>query len=194
MANIDKVSTKKSNYMLLVENLADKRKTLHGYIAVSITDFREDSYIVDIQRMVTEVLLMLKDRTHCQIEWLNLMIQADMIDILLRVESISRRELNDSPAEAKAIRVIIRQLLSVSMLSYYKGEIFSGGGEEFIINAWEIMIGKMETDVWESGIVTNQVYLISEAVNAHAILFHQRGCEPTCKEFCQLVAFQGVFE
>lgn len=195
MANLVQPSLKLSNYLQFLEKLSDKRANIHANIAQSMTEFRDNCSIGEIQQLVTEVLLMLKDWSKCQIDWLTCMVQVDMIDILLRVESISRRELNYSPAKAKAIRMIIHQLLPVTMLRHYKGgEIFHGCGEEFIINAWEVMIGKMETDAWDMGIITNQVYKISEAVKAHARTFHPRGCEPFCNDFRQIVALQEEWE
>ena len=176
----------------LFVTLVELRQKMATIINRPVTQFRENSSIVDLSDIVDVVLEMLQSSGDCHLKWFIYLTHADLIDMLLRVAAVAKRENdNEGNGDASAIRQGIALILSRKILQEY---IYVGcireGGEESIIAMWEEMLRNMGTD-WPNGPLPRYMYRISGALGAHWRAYHQCRGVYSCLEMC---SFGGMME
>ena len=169
---------------------------LHQKMAMLInrplTQFRADSSIVDLSDIVDVVLEMLQSSGDCHLKWFMYLTHADMIDMLLRVAAVAKRENdNEGSGDAWAIRQGVALILSRKILQEY---IYIGyvreGGEESIIAMWEEMLRNVVAD-HPNQPLPRYMYRISGKLGAHWRAYHKCRGVYSCLEMC---SFGGMME
>ena len=152
--------------------LVKLRQKMAMIINLPLTQFRADSSMVDLSDIVTVVLEMLQSTGDCHLKWLMFLTHANLIDMLLRVAAVAKREDdNEGSGDAWSIRKTVALLLSEKIMQEY---IYVGcvkeGGEASIIAMWEEMLRNVVAD---SRPMPRNVYRASGALGAHWRAYHK---------------------
>jgi hypothetical protein len=170
----------------LISDLKRRREELHRCCVLGVELFRRDSVIVDLVDSVRTLVRNLKERSECHIEWMAFMMELDLVSMLLRAESIARREVTVSESEAKEVILLVWELLPERMYQQYVGRD-GEGGEVMIVNAWTSMLDKRDGDGEAFGQVSREMYTIMRGVHAHTGKHHAGGKMPDCVEYRNVV-------
>ena len=169
-----------------IVSLANIRGELQRMCMMSKRAFRDECMSFEMRDAVYDVILMLKRRSDCQLEWLLYMYGADLICALLRVEAIAWREMEVSGAICRQTVRMVYELLTPGLLMEYVKE--DGlGGEEMIVNAWERMLGRKLIKEIELGPQFQEVSSEMKGVYDHELQHHGWGVMPTCVEYARTV-------
>lgn len=107
----------------------------------------------------------------CEYQWVDWFSDGDMLDMLLRVEALCRREESESPAIMHEILMIVEMLMTPRMLRAYmtvEGE--ENNGEELIVGAWRAMLERFEGA--RVGKPSRKLYELMRKVKAHDRKYH----------------------
>ena len=78
-------------FMILVR----MREQMGAILGRPVAHFREDSCLIDLSDQLRVVLEMLQSTGECHLKWLTLLKHADMIDMLLRLSAVLKREADE---------------------------------------------------------------------------------------------------
>ena len=146
------------------------REKLKGMIKMPIVAFRENAVAVEMQDVVNDILEDLIRFDECEYEWMRLLNEMDMLDLLLRAESLARRELRESAESMQAVLTIIWRMMSHEMLEAYMRLDEEAEGEEIIVRLWRELLGRKATiDV---GQCPRDIYTMMGKIRAHAKEYH----------------------
>jgi hypothetical protein len=176
----------------LFETLVGLRQKMGMIINRPLTQFQAESSIVDLSDLVDVVLDMLRASGDCHLKWFIYLTHTDLIDMLLRVAAVAKRENdNEGSGDAWAIRQAVALILPEKILQEYihVGNV-KEGGEESIIAMWEEMLRNVAAD-YSRRPQPRDLYRISGALGAHWRSYHKCRGVYSCIEMC---VFGGLME
>jgi len=134
---------------------------------LSSSDFRRQHADIGLACYITDFAIQLLDK-ECYYGVLCLLIVTDMIDVLLQVEYIARREMNFSPGRMKRVQSIVATILSRDQYNTY---IHCVRDMKLpIAKEWRNMLIRMKND--EPLIVCEQIATRKEAHDEHQSKYH----------------------
>jgi citrate synthase len=117
------------------------RETLSSLVTMPIDDFRsDDAHPTALCVAVMELAEIMKEYSSNECDWGDWFSETDILILLLRVESLARRDIEETPMIMQDVLMAVRGLMTRKMLENYRRIGGHPDGEEIILTLWQAML------------------------------------------------------